>query len=184
MAELIVVGFDSPDEADRVLNELNRLQKEYLVDLEDAVVAIRDEKGKLRLKQSVPLVRLGAASGGMWGGIWGSLVGLLFLNPLLGLITGGALGAGAGALSGALADYGIDDDFIRQIGDTLKDGNSALFLLVRKVQPEKVHEELSQFRGRLIQTSLSPEQEERLRKAIEESGVGLPGAPEASASTR
>src|SRR5690606_22591013 len=83
MSELIVVGFDSTDEADRVLTELGRLQKEHLVDLEDAVVAIRDTNGKLRLKQSVPLVGIGAASGGMWGALWGSLVGLLFLNPLL-----------------------------------------------------------------------------------------------------
>jgi len=176
MAELVVVGFDSPHEADRVLTELSRLQKEHLVDLEDAVVAIRDEKGKLRLKQSVPLVGLGAASGGMWGALWGSLVGLLFLNPLLGLISGGALGAGAGALSGSLSDYGINDDFIRSIGNTLKEGNSALFLLVRKVQPEKVRDELSQFSGRLIRTSLSPEQEEKLRQAIERSGVSLPGS--------
>lgn len=100
MAELVVIGFDSPNEADRVLTELGRLQKEYLVDLEDAVVAIRDENGKLRLKQSVPLAKIGAASGGMWGSLWGSLVGLLFLNPLLGLVSGGLLGAGAGALSG------------------------------------------------------------------------------------
>lgn len=176
MAELVVVGFDSPTEADRVLTELNRLQKEYLIDLEDAVVAIRDDKGKLRLKQSVPLVGLGAASGGMWGAVWGSLVGLLFLNPLLGLVTGGALGAGAGALSGSLSNYGINDDFIRQIGDTLQEGSSALFLLVRKVQPEKVRDELAQYSGKVIRTSLSPEQEEKLREAIEHAGVGLPGS--------
>jgi len=176
MAELIVVGYDSPNEADRVLTELNRLQKEYLIDLEDAVVAIRDEKGKLRLKQSVPLVGVGAASGGMWGALWGSLVGLLFLNPLIGLVTGGAFGAGAGALAGKLADYGIDDDFIRQIGETLKEDSSALFLLVRKVQPEKVREELTQFSGKIIRTSLSPAQEEKLREAIEHAGVGLSGS--------
>lgn len=182
MAELVVIGFDSPHEADRVLTELTRLQKEYLVDLEDAVVAIRDENGKLRLKQSVPLVGLGAASGGMWGSLWGSLVGLLFLNPLLGLVSGGVLGAGAGALSGHLSDYGIDDDFIRSIGTTLREGNSALFLLVRKAQPEKVLTELSNYQGRLIRSSLSPDQEEKLRQAIETSGTNLPGAAIGQAS--
>ncbi len=176
MAELVVVGFDSPDEADRVLTELDRLHKDHLVDLEDAVVAIRDEKGKLRLKQSVPLAGLGAASGAMWGALWGSLVGLLFLHPLLGLMSGTALGAGAGAVSASLADYGIDDEFIRLIGNTLPEGSSALFLLVRKARPEKVRDELSQFGGRLIQTSLSPEQERKLRRAIERSGVSLPGS--------
>ncbi|WP_173930966.1 DUF1269 domain-containing protein [Chelativorans sp. Marseille-P2723] len=176
MAELVVVGFDSPTEADRVLTELSRLQKEHLVDLEDAVVVSRDEKDKLYLKQAVNLVGAGAVSGGLWGGLWGALVGLLFLNPMLGLISGGILGAGAGALSGRLADYGINDDFIRSIGETLKAGNSALFLLVRKVQPEKVFDELSEYSGRVIHTSLSPEQESRLREAIESSGVALPGS--------
>src|SRR3954449_5758065 len=145
MSELIVIGFDDPHTADRALTELARLQREYLIDLEDAVVATRDPEGRLRLKQSVDLVGAGAASGGLWGAMWGSLVGLLFLNPLLGMAAGAAFGAGAGALSGKLADYGIDDDFIRSIADHLKPNTSALFLLVRKVQPERVLSELSQF---------------------------------------
>ena len=154
MAELVVIGFDDPQEADRALTELARLQREYLIDLEDAVVAIRGQDGKLRLKQSVDLVGAGAASGGLWGAMWGSLVGLLFLNPLLGMAAGAALGTGAGALSGSLADYGIDDDFIRQIGETLQPNSSALFVLVRKAQPEKVLAEVSRFRGRVIRFSL------------------------------
>src|SRR4051812_15560642 len=177
MAELVVVGFEDPHEADRALTELARLQREYLIDLEDAVVAIRGPDGKLQLKQSVDLVGAGAASGGLWGAMWGSLVGLLFLNPLVGFITGAALGAGAGALSGTLADYGIDDDFIRSIGETLQPNTSALFLLIRKVQPEKVLAELSsRFRGRVIRSSLSPEQEQRLQAALSGSAVALPGA--------
>jgi uncharacterized membrane protein len=182
MAELVVVGFDEPNEADHVLTELARLQKEYLIDLEDAVIAIRGSDGKLRLKQSVDLVGLGAAGGGLWGAMWGALVGLLFVNPLVGLVAGGALGAGAGALSGSLADYGINDDFIRQIGETLPPNSSALFVLVRKVQPEKVLSELSRFRGRLIRSSLSPEQESRLQAALSGSGVAIPGIPSAGAA--
>jgi len=180
MAELIVVGFDKPTEADRALTELTRMQKEYLVDLEDAVVAIRDASGKVRLKQSVNLVGAGAATGGLWGGMLGSLFGLLLLNPLLGFVTGAALGAGAGALSGKLADYGIDDDFIRAIGNTLAPDSSALFVLVRKVQPDKVLAELSGFRGRVIRSSLSPEQERRLQEALSQSGVALPGSTPAA----
>jgi len=183
MAELIVVGFDDPNEADRALTELARLQKEYLIDLEDAVVAIRGPDGKLRLKQSVDLVGVGAASGGLWGAMWGSLVGLLFLNPLLGLATGAALGAGAGALSGKLADYGIDDDFIRSIGETLQLNTSALFVLLRKVQPEKVLDELKRFRGRVLRSSLSPEQEARLQAALSGSDVSMPGATSTTPET-
>lgn len=183
MAELVVVGFDNMENADRVLNELTRLQKEHLVDLEDAVVAVRDSEGKVRLKQSVNLVGAGAASGGMWGGMIGTLFGLLLLNPLLGFVTGAAFGAGAGALSGKLTDYGINDDFIRSIGQALQPNTSALFVLVRKVQPEKVMAELSHFRGHVIRSSLSPEQEKRLQDALSRSGVGLPGSTPEAATT-
>jgi uncharacterized membrane protein len=175
MAELIVVGFESPTEADRALMELARLQREYLVDLEDAVVAIRTLEGKLQLKQSVDLVSAGAASGSLHGALWGSLVGLLFLNPLVGMAAGAAFGAGAGALSGSLADYGINDDFMRQVGETIQPGSSALFVLVRKVQPEKVLAEVSHFRGRVIRSSLSPEQEARLQTALAGGAVAMPG---------
>jgi uncharacterized membrane protein len=182
MSELVVVGFDDIHEADRALTELSRLRQEYLIDLEDAVVAIRDPDGKLHLKQSVNLIGAGAASGGLWGAMWGSLVGLLFLNPLIGLVAGAALGAGSGALSGSLVDYGINDDFIRSVGQTLRPNTSALFVLVRKVQPEKVLSEISShFRGHVIRSSLSPEQEARLQAALSGGSVGMPGTPSAVA---
>lgn len=177
MAELVAIGFEGPHEADRVLTELTRLQREYLIDLEDAVVAIRQPDGTVNLKQSIDLVGVGAASGGLSGALWGALVGLLFLNPLAGMAVGGVVGAGSGALSGSLVDYGIDDNFIRQIAETLQPNTSALFVLVRKAQPEKVLSELSQVRGRVLRSSLSPEQEARLQAAL--SGAGTPsGAPQ------
>ncbi|AHK01106.1 DUF1269 domain-containing protein [Agrobacterium tumefaciens] len=166
MSELVVVGFDGTEEADRVLLKLAGMKKEYLVDLEDAVVVVRDEKGKVHLKQSVNLTAIGASSGFLSGGLWGGLVGLLFLNPLAGFAIGGAIGAGTGALAGSLTDYGIDDDFIKSLGETIPNGSSALFVLIRKVQPEKVMAELEGLRGRVIKTSLSPEQEAQLQKAL------------------
>src|SRR5688500_12271602 len=113
MAEMVAVAFENEQEADRVLTELTRLQKEYLVDLVDAVVAVRPREGAVQLKQSIDMVGVGAASGALSGGLWGSLIGLLFLNPLAGFAVGGLVGAGTGALSGSLVDYGIDDNFIR-----------------------------------------------------------------------
>lgn len=172
MSDLIVVGFDTKEEADNVLLKLNGLSKEYLVDLEDAVVVVRDESGKVHLKQSMNLTAIGATSGLLSGSLWGGLVGLLFLNPLAGFAIGGAIGAGAGALSGSMADYGIDDDFIKSLGETIPNGSSALFILVRKVQPEKVMAELTGFRGRVLKTSLSPDQEAKLQAAL--SGTSLP----------
>jgi uncharacterized membrane protein len=168
MSELVVVGFDDTQQADRALNELVRLSKEHLIDLEDAVVAIRTPDGTVRIKQSVNLVGLGAAQGSLSGALLGSLVGLLFLNPLLGFAAGAAVGAGSGALAGSLSDYGINDDLIRSIGDTLQPNTSALFVLIRKVQPEKVLAEMTAagFRGRVIRSSLSPDQEQRLQAAL------------------
>ena len=166
MTELVAVAFDKPDEADRALTALVELEKEYLIDLADAVVVIRDAKNKVRLKQSVNLVGAGAASGGLWGGLWGMLVGVLFLNPLAGLVVGGVAGAASGALSGSLIDYGIDDKFIRSLADSLKPNSSALFVLVRKAQPEKVLAEVEKFKGHILRTSLSPEQEARLAAAL------------------
>jgi len=89
--------------------------------------------------------------------------------------------SGSGALSGSLVDYGINDNFIRQIGETLQPNTSALFVLVRKAQPEKVMNELSSFRGRVIRSSLSPEQEKRLQEALSGSGVTPSATPTSGA---
>lgn len=171
MSELVVVGFKNIEEADRVLFKLRKLKKEYLIDLEDAVVVVRDETGKIHLKQGINLVTTGATSGFISGSLLGTLAGLLFLNPLLGFVTGSVVGIGAGALSGSLSDYGINDDFIKSLAETIPNDTSALFILVRKVQPEKVLSELSGVQGKVIRTSLSPEQEKKLQEALAGSTV-------------
>ncbi|MDL2409416.1 DUF1269 domain-containing protein [Rhizobium calliandrae] len=166
MSELVVLGFDDANKADTILNRLSQLEKEYLIDLEDAVVAVRDGAGKVRLKQSVNLAAAGATRGGLSGALWGALVGLLFLNPLAGMVLGGAFGAGSGALAGSITDYGINDDLIKRLAETIPANSSALFLLVRKVQPEKVLEEFRGEHARILRSSLSPEQEKRLQDAL------------------
>ena len=130
MSNLVVLGFDGIHTADEVLNKLRPLQKEYLIDLEDACVVERDSEGKVHIKQAVNLTALGAATGSLRGALWGTLVGILFLNPLAGMAMGMVAGAGAGALSGSLVDYGINDDFVKKLGETIPSGSSALFVLV------------------------------------------------------
>ncbi len=166
MSELVVIAFNGRDTADHVLNDLRSMQREYLVDLEDAVVVTRDADGKLNLKQSVNLVGMGAMSGGTWGALWGVLVGVLFMNPLLGFIAGAAAGAGAGALAGALSDYGIDDDFIKRMGETIGSDSSALFVLFKKVTLDRVLPEFNRYQGTVLKTSLTEEQEAKLRDAL------------------
>ncbi len=143
MSDLVVVGFDNALKADEVLHKLGDMQKEHLVDLEDAVVVIKNEKGKVKIKQAYDLV----TSGAIGGGFWGSLIGLLFLHPLLGV----TVGLATGALSGALMDVGINDEFITDLGKTIEPGTSALFLLVRKATPDKVLDELRPYGGKIAQ---------------------------------
>jgi uncharacterized membrane protein len=166
MSDLVCIAYKDRETADKVLNELRQLEVEHLIDLEDACVVDRDDNGKVHLKQAVNLTAAGAASGGIWGGMFGLLIGLLFLNPLLGWLGGAAVGAGAGALSGKLADYGIDDDFMKQLGSNIQPGGSALFVLVRKVTPDKVLPEIEKYGGTVLKTSFSHEQDEQLRKAL------------------
>lgn len=104
MSDLVVLGFDGIHTSDEVLNKVRSLQKEYLIDLEDACAVEREKDGKVYIKQAVNLTALGTARGGTSGALWGTLVGLLFLNPLAGMAIGALAGAGAGALSGSLAD--------------------------------------------------------------------------------
>ena len=168
MSDLVCVAFDHPDTADKVLVALTAMSKEQLIELSDACVVIRPPEGELQLKQMVPLTKVGALSGGSSGALWGALVGLLFLNPLAGMAIGAGVGAASGALAGKLSDYGINDDFIKEVGSKIKPNSSALFLQIRKVTADKVLERLKAegFSGHVLQTSLTNEQEEALNKAI------------------
>lgn len=160
MSTFVSIAYDDLHKAQEVRLAMVKLQKEYLIDLEDAVVAVKNEEGKIKLHQSVNLTAAGALSGGFWG----TLIGMLFLNPLL----GAAVGASAGAVSGALTDIGIDDDFMKKLAEDLKPNSSVLFVLVRKATPDKVVEEIKQFGGTLLQTSLSHDDEAKLQAALDE----------------
>jgi uncharacterized membrane protein len=158
MSTLVVIGYDNEFKAEEVRLTLRKLQKDYLIDLEDAVVAVKDGKGKAKLHQAVNLT----AAGAVGGGFWGSLIGLIFLNPLL----GAAVGATAGAVSGALSDVGINDKFMKDLAANMNLGTSALFVLVRKATPDKVLDELKGSGGKILKTSLSHDDEEKLQAAL------------------
>jgi uncharacterized membrane protein len=150
----------------RCLTSYALCKRSNLIDLEDACVVEREKGGKIHIKQAVNLTAMGAAAGGIRGALWGTLVGLLFMNPLAGMAIGAITGAGAGALSGSLADYGIRDDFIKKLGETIPDGSSALFVLFKSVTEDKVLPEIEPYKPRVLKTSLSNEAEARLRAAL------------------
>ena len=158
MSTLVVVGYDDMFKAEEVRLKLMKMQKDYLIDLGDAVVAVKDQSGKVKLHQAVNMTAAGAVSGGFWG----TLIGLIFLNPLIGL----AVGATTGGVSGALTDLGIDDKFMKDLAATLKPGSSALFVLVQKATPDKVLDELSGTGGTILKSSLSHDDETKLQTAL------------------
>jgi uncharacterized membrane protein len=158
MATLLVIGYETEMKAEEVRLALLKMQKDYLIDLADAVVAVREENGKVKLRQMHNLTAAGAASGGFWG----ALVGMLFLNPLFGF----AIGAGAGAISGALGDVGIDDGVMKKLAETLKPGTAALCVLIRQMTEDKVVDEIKEFGGTVIKSNLSHEDEGKLRQAL------------------
>ena len=163
MSDLIAIAYDDEYKAEQVRLDLVKMQKEHLIELEDAAVVVKDKDGKVKLKQAVNLTTAGAVSGSFWG----LLIGTLFFSPLAGL----ALGAAGGALSGALSDIGVDDSFMKELGETLTPSTSALFVLVRKVTPDKVLEEIAPYGGKVLRTSLTKDEEAQLQEVLTNRGI-------------
>ncbi|MEV4163454.1 DUF1269 domain-containing protein [Nonomuraea dietziae] len=159
MSNLIAIAYPDVETATRVRDRLLDMQREKLITLADAAVAEKKPDGKIKLHQLRSTVGGGAAVGSLWGG----LIGLLFLAPLLGM----AVGAAAGAAGGAATDIGVDDSFMRDLGQRMQPGSATLFLLVVQSTPDKVIAEVAPYGGEIIQTSLSAEAEASLRESVE-----------------
>ncbi|GAB3993984.1 DUF1269 domain-containing protein [Glycomyces albus] len=158
MSNLFVIGFNDVGAAEQARERIIGLQKQQLIELDDIVV-VENRDGKVKLRQ----IRNTTAAGATGGALWGGLIGLLFFMPLLGM----AVGAGAGALGGSATDLGVDDNFMRELGQKLEPGKAAVFALVRKATKDKVLEEVADMGGWIIQTSLSADDEKELIAALE-----------------
>jgi uncharacterized membrane protein len=158
MSDLVVIAFPTEEKAEAVRTRVLGLQKTYLIELEDAVVAVKHPDGKVKLNQMVSTTAAGAASGSFWG----LLIGVLFMVPIVGV----ALGAASGALAGALTDVGINDNFMKDLSQALQPGDAALFLLIRRMTTDKVLEDLQGVGGTVLRTSLDHTKENALREAL------------------
>jgi uncharacterized membrane protein len=158
MSSLLVFAFSDEGGAERMIADMQSLQKGHLIAISDAATVIRKPDGKIKIKQANSLVGAGA----LGGAFWGMLIGLLFFMPWLGM----AVGAVTGALAGKLTDYGIDDSFIKEVGATIRPGHSALFLMVTSMTEDKVIEALTRHKATLLRTNLSHEDEIKLREAF------------------
>jgi len=157
-SNMVVMTFNNEQTAEQVRDRLAELQKLQLITLDDAVVVVRGQDGKVKVKQSVNLAGAGALSGAFWG----MLMGMLLFVPFLGM----AVGAATGAITGSMRDYGIDDTFIKEVGNSIQPGTSAIFLLVEQATVDKVVEQLKPFGGTIARTSLSRENEAKLKAAF------------------
>jgi uncharacterized membrane protein len=158
MSDLVVIVYPSEEKALEVRQRLFELQKEYLVKIGDAVVATKDDSGRVKLNQILNTTAAGAAAGSFWG----LLIGVLFLNPLLGV----AAGAASGALGGALTDVGIEDKFMKKLAESIEPGSAALFVLVQEMTTDKVLAAIKDFGGVVLKTSFDETKEQVLRDAL------------------
>lgn len=158
MSDLVFIAFPTEQKAEEVRQKVLSLQREYLIELGDAVVVVKDDKGQVKLNQMINLTATGAASGALWG----TLIGFIFLSPLLGT----AIGAASGALGGKFSDIGINDQFMKDAASALQPNTAGLFLLIRKMTADKVLADLKGSGGTVIKTSFDETKEAQLREAL------------------
>jgi uncharacterized membrane protein len=181
MAQLIVVGFKKDMyRASNVLNQLQTMNYDWVVDLHDAVAVYRDYNGKLRVDQSYQMT---TGEGAAWGGLLGSLIGLTLVAAIpitggasavaagtlaAGAAGGAALGAGAGAVDAAWwkDEFGIPDDFVKQVGAMIQPGDSAIYALLRTANPDIVMDQFRGYGGTILSTTLSRDQQSKVEKVL------------------
>jgi uncharacterized membrane protein len=159
MATLSVLKFHTADGAQKMESTLLELQKQQLIVVQDAAIVTWPQGAKQLKTQQLHSL---AGAGALQGAFWGMLFGLIFFVPFFGL----AVGAAMGALSGKFADYGIDDNFIKQTRAKVTEGTSALFLLTSGAVEDKVVAALKGQTFEVLSTNLPKDKEDELRAAF------------------
>ena len=155
----VVIKYPSPDQAAKVRGTIRDLSNQGLVKLDDAAMVSRSEDGKLDIHNELD-------RGVKWGALIGGGVGLLLagiLFPVAGLV----VGAAAGAAIGAATDMGISKDYVKEVGEGLLPGESALFMIVREGNSDAVLAALRQHQGQVLQTTLPPGMDANLRAEVD-----------------
>jgi uncharacterized membrane protein len=161
--ELLVVSFPGEGKADEVLTALRALESEAAVDLESSAVIVRRENDNVSIRESKDY---DAKQGALAGAAGGLLLGALFGR---GAIKGALIGAGVGAVTGEFIDMGLDDDFLKGVGDQLSPGHSAIVALVDFTHLDRAMEELDRFEGgTILRHELSDEAYQKLSEAVED----------------
>ena len=159
MATITVYKFDAPDGAQQMLDLVQSLAKDQLITVDDAAIvtwSVGKKKPKTKQLEST------AGIGALGGAFWGMLFGLIFFIPFFGM----AVGAAMGALMGKFSDYGIDNSFIKRVGEKVTEGTSALFLMTSDAVVDKVSDAVKSkgWKFEILSTNLSKEQEAQLQE--------------------
>ena len=158
-SNLTVIVFDDELKAEEARLKLLKLQREGFIDLEDAVVVVKEADGRVSVHQMHRMAR----KGGVAGSITGLIVGSILLNPLIGVV----FGAVTGAVSASLTDVGIDDQFMKELSEKFKPASSALFTLVRNADPDRVAEAFFGFGGKVLVNSVSKERQAAIQQFLD-----------------
>jgi uncharacterized membrane protein len=157
VSNLVAIAYPDVQKAQEVMTTLDTLVKDHSLTLADAVIVEHQTDGKIKLHQPST-----AGAGAAGGALWGGLIGMIFLMPFL----GAAVGAASGAAAGAASDMGVDDKFMKELGDKMEPGAAAVFLLVDGATPDKVLPAIQPYGGHVLHSSLSNEQEQALETAL------------------
>jgi uncharacterized membrane protein len=161
-SHLIAIVFDDEYKADEARVALRRMQGEGLIDIDESATVVCRIDTKVRLSQDVDLVA-NRKNIGHWIGIAAAMA--TGVQPMI------LLGTATGAIIGRLTDHGITDRVLKQIGQSLVPGTSALLLLVRQTfHRDQVIERLRPYNGTIVQTTLPAEAEAALQSALEAQG--------------
>ncbi len=159
---IIGMSFDKTSRAEEVLLNLAHLAKEGELLLTDAVVVYKDDRERVHVRQTIDTT---PTQGALSGSLWGVLVGTLFGGPV-GAIIGAGAGAASGGLLGKLVDVGLDDDWVKQVGDWIDPGSSALLVLVADDVRPVVVRELSRFEGTVLYCTFPDAVRHELERAL------------------
>jgi len=158
MSSIVVIIFGNETEAVKARQALRQAQNQGYLGLEDAVTIVKDQDGKIKVKDETD-------KGVVLGVISGSLLGLViggFLFPITSLV----LGAIGGGLVGKQIGMGIDKKFINEVGEHLQPGNSAIFLVIQEAHLDYIIGVFRPYEGEVYHTSLPADTEASLRKVL------------------
>jgi uncharacterized membrane protein len=158
MTDMVVLAFDGENTADNVRDRLIELDKQYLLQLDSVAVVSRNSMGAVKIKDEPRLTRIGA----LGGAFWGLLIGVIFFVPLVGV----AVGAASGAIAGHYMKNGISQEYMKQIEAAVQPGQSGILILADNVKMDRVVPMLQEFHPRVIRTSLTVDQEAKLKEAF------------------